>query len=305
MSIPLAKRSASIASVWLHRLLGCRSPTQFGILLYHRIVPTVAGLPAPTWNVEPRRFREQLVGLLEQGFTAWPLTRALAAYAGREATPERVFIVTFDDAYASVFQHAWPVLRELDVPATVFLSTAYLDQSGPFPFDDWGTTHRDTAPPDAYRPLSRDECRRMCDRGLIGLGSHAHTHQDLRGKPDELRRELQRSLPIVRELSGQADVAFAFPYGRRHSGHASDELIEAARSCGVSAALTTEAETVDVCTEPWGWGRFNVYDWDTGATLAARLAGWYGWAPRLQARLSGKKVHDTRPSDQESLLTCR
>lgn len=304
MTFPFAKRSAGIISLGLHRLLGDRTAQQLGILLYHRIAPVPSRLPVPTWNVPPYRFRDQLTGLLDRGYIAWSLQRALQAHASGEPTPERAFVVTFDDAYASVFLNAWPVLRELNVPATVFLSTAYLDLPGPFPFDDWGTVYRDAAPSDAYRPLTRDECRQMCDSGLIELGSHTHTHTDLRGRPAELRQELQSSIEIVRELSGQTDVPFAFPYGRRHSGHVSDALIQAARQSGVTTALTTEPEAINLREAPFPWGRFNAYDWDTSATLAARLAGWYGWAPRLQARLSRRSPRASNPIPVESPLTC-
>ncbi len=43
--------------------------------------------------------------------------------------------VTFDDGFETVYRHAWPVLQELRIPATVFLNTAYLDSPEPFPFD--------------------------------------------------------------------------------------------------------------------------------------------------------------------------
>ena len=47
------------------------------ILMYHRVVDEVPGQPKPTWNVTPRRFREQLAGLLKRGFQAWPLRKVL------------------------------------------------------------------------------------------------------------------------------------------------------------------------------------------------------------------------------------
>ena len=39
----------------------------FGILMYHRVTPPVEGVPPPTWNVTPERFRRQLGGLLARG----------------------------------------------------------------------------------------------------------------------------------------------------------------------------------------------------------------------------------------------
>jgi hypothetical protein len=64
-----------------------------------------------------------------------------------------------------------------------------------------------------------------------------------------------------------------------------------ARDVGVRCALTTEAETVRGGQSPFGWGRFNVYDWDSAQSLAAKLQGWYGWAPALQEYLRGQRVN--------------
>ena len=86
---------------------------------------------------------------------------------------------------------------------------------------------------------------------------------------------------------GLQAVPFAYPFGTVHAGYASANLIAAARSTGVTCGLTTESVLVDIHSDPLCWGRFNVFSWDTSATLAAKLSGWYSWAPRLRQRLAG------------------
>ena len=58
--------------------------------------------------------------------------------------------------------------------------------------------------------------------------------------------------------------------------------MRASRRAGVACALTTEAACVAPGADPFGWGRFNAYDWDTAGTLAAKLEGWYGWRRDVQ-----------------------
>jgi len=41
--------------------------------------------------------------------------------------PPRAVLITFDDAYLDFAEHAWPVLRRLSLPATLFVPTAYPD----------------------------------------------------------------------------------------------------------------------------------------------------------------------------------
>lgn len=46
---------------------------------------------------------------------------------GRMALPPRAVTITFDDAYSDFEQHAWPVLKQYRIPATLFVATAFPD----------------------------------------------------------------------------------------------------------------------------------------------------------------------------------
>ena len=50
--------------------------------------------------------------------------------------PPRAVAVTFDDGHLDNYTNAFPVLRRLGVPATIFLSTGYMDQEETFWFDE-------------------------------------------------------------------------------------------------------------------------------------------------------------------------
>jgi len=272
----------------LNATLGSRSNHALGIVTYHRIAHHVRDLPAPLHNVRPEIFREHLTGLLHRGFQFWPLRRVLDFHKRSESLPKQVIIITFDDGFESVYQHAWPVLKELNLPATVFLNTAYLDSKEPFPFDAWGVAYHQNAyvPAEAYRPLTIQQCTEMQQSGLIELGAHTHTHQDFRGRPHEFQQDLEVNVKRLRQLFGLDEVTFAFPYGSPQLGYADGVMVEAARKTGVLTGLTTEPVLVDHCSSPMAWGRFNAFPWDTSTTLAAKLAGWYSWAPKLKKRVA-------------------
>jgi peptidoglycan/xylan/chitin deacetylase (PgdA/CDA1 family) len=280
-----AKCAAGHVGAVLHRTLGDRAPETAGILLYHRVSPRPAGLPRPTMNVPPDRFRAQITGLLERGFRVWPLGRLLDLWMRREPVPPRTLVITFDDGFDNIATDAWPVLRELEIPATVFVSTAFLD-ADVFAFDAWGRTHSGVAPAEAYRPLTGTHTVSLLRSGLIEIGTHTHTHRDFRGDPQALAEDLRRSLDLLRSRFGLRQVPFAFPFGRPHLGYVSPALVEAARRTGVTCALTTENRPVNLATDPFSWGRFNAFEYDTAATLAAKVQGWYGWAPAIEERFS-------------------
>ncbi|MBU4400787.1 MAG: polysaccharide deacetylase family protein [Planctomycetes bacterium] len=242
----------------------------FGILIYHRVAPHVEGVAAPTWNVTPERLGRQLSGLMSRGYRPWPLRRAIECRQSGEAVPARTFVVTFDDGYDNVYHNAWPVLKELSIPATVFVATAYLDGRLPFAFDDWPAAGSDEVPDVAWKPLSTAHCSEMIENGLIEVGSHTHTHADLRGRPGMFRRDLVRSMEVLHDRLGLSDVSFAFPFG-----YFGSEMVAATREVGAKCALTAEPKVVAPRDDPFPWGRFNVGRLDTAATLALKLNGWY------------------------------
>ncbi len=254
----------------LHAVLGDRKPEAFGILMYHRVAEHHAGAAAPTINVTPQRLREQLSGLLARGFEAWPLERLLAANAGDAEIPAKVFAITFDDGFENNLTEALPILSELNLPATIFLATAFLDSPAPFPNDNWSAAGSTRVPAQTWRPLTSRQCEELQASGLVSLGAHTHTHQFFLDRVDDFRCDLQISVDVLRERFGVARPAFSFPFGL-----SSPELIAAARQTGVSCGLMTRPDCVTRGSDPFRWGRFGVTTADTAATLAAKLGGWY------------------------------
>lgn len=271
---PLRKLRSHLA-VGLSNLLGPRGPEGFGILMYHRVMPRISGLPEPTWNVTPERFEAQLRGLLQRGYQAWPLRKVLQHHREQRPIPRKTFVVTMDDGCASVFRHAWPILQRLYVPATIFLATGYLDSQDPLPFDDWLAAGAEQAPPESWRAMTTDQCRQLARSGLIELGAHTHSHDDFRGRPEALREDLVTCLEVLQEKFGLSNATFAFPYGTVSLGYAGGELSQVARDAGLLCSLTTEHGVNRPDSDPFLWRRFPAEQFDTASTLAAKLNGWY------------------------------
>lgn len=270
------------------RWWGPRHPQAFGILTYHRVADGVGRDPA-LLNVTPRRFRRQLAGLLRLGYEPWPLRRLVDSHTRGEAIPRRAFAVVFDDGYADTYYHAWPVLRELKVPATVFLATAYLDSEQRFPFDDWSTDGAANS-----RPLTTDQCREMQSSGVIDLGSHTHQHADFRRRADQFAADLRESLTLLEKRFQITAAAFSFPYG-----YVEPESVAAARRLGVSCGLTAECELVTPAQDPFHWGRFGATQLDTPLSLAAKLDGWYSWLQTTWRRVRRRgRVFETQHLDE-------
>jgi len=90
---------------------------------YHYIRP-VFDHPYPgIYGVTPVQFERQL-RMLSRGGTFVSAVQLRDAIRGVAELPEKSIIVTFDDGLREQYEHAWPVLLRLGVPAIFFVNTA-------------------------------------------------------------------------------------------------------------------------------------------------------------------------------------
>lgn len=103
------------------------------VLLYHRVAALSSD--PQLLSVHPQRFKKQMEYLATH-YHVWSLQRLLKAACEEHSLPERVVAVTFDDGYVDNLLEAKPVLETYQSPATVFVSTAYLDREREFWWDE-------------------------------------------------------------------------------------------------------------------------------------------------------------------------
>lgn len=175
------------------------------VLEYHH----VAADTPPSTSVTPAKFEAHMDHLAENDFTVWPLPRLVETVRAGGEVPERTVAITFDDAYASVYDEVFPRLQERDWPFTVFVATESIDKGI-----------------DAF--VSWDELREMEAAGVT-VGNHSvdHAHMVARGERDREQWLADARANIVdaqerlgTELESPARL-FAWPFGnsrRRYSG---------------------------------------------------------------------------------------
>lgn len=292
----------SEASGTLRHVFGRLAKSTVGILTYHRITDSINGVPFPAINVTPTRFRSHLEGLQRAGFRFESLSKVLAVQEASRPLPERTVVITFDDIYDNVFQNAWPVLREMKIPATCFISTAFVDTTQPFLFDPWAREHRGRIPTDTWKPITSQHLTEMMDTGLVELGAHTHTHQDFRDSPEAFATDLATGIQELKTKFGVSGLPFAFPYGSPRMGFCNSELMKAVKVAGLRCGLSTESRTNSMTSSPFGWGRFHVFEHDTPQSLASKLDGYYEWLPRLKNRFtSGHNSSQTQLFTESSV----
>jgi len=91
------------------------------ILLFHRVRPE----PDPYLPAMPVEDFARQLECLRRRFRVCSLEEALDGVE-RGDVPENAVVITFDDGYRDNFDHAFPILRTLGLPATFFLATGVI-----------------------------------------------------------------------------------------------------------------------------------------------------------------------------------
>ncbi len=176
--------------------------------------------------VTPANLERQIDHLLARGY------RGVSFAEAARGAPGRVMAVTFDDAFASVAERAFPILARLGVPGTVFVPTDFPDRREPMSWpgiDGWlDGPHADELLPASWRQLQD-----LAEAGWE-VGSHSRSHPHLTSLSDaELRAELAGSRDALIERIGGSCDSLAYPYGAYD-----DRVVRFARSAGYTAAAT-------------------------------------------------------------------
>ena len=104
------------------------------VLMYHRVLPEeLAGqsFSHPGLIVSPETFKQQMA-LLQRKFLPLSLDEFMANMESGRPFPDGACLVTFDDGWVDNHEFALPILRELGIPAVVFVATDYIEANRPF-----------------------------------------------------------------------------------------------------------------------------------------------------------------------------
>lgn len=152
------------------------------ILVYHRVLTEWD--PLRQGELVAEVFDEQ-VHFLSKNFAVLPLLEAVSLLK-QGKLPRRACCITFDDGYADNLTVALPILKQYDLPATVFIATGYLD--GQRMFND--------AVIDAIALAERPEL----DLRELDLGQHClETQKDRQLAVVSILRKFRYRTPEARE----------------------------------------------------------------------------------------------------------
>ncbi len=92
------------------------------ILMYHRVFPDASGRA-----IHPDEFLKQMKQIKQQ-FNVISLKALISQYKQNKSIPENTIVVTFDDGYLDFYDHVYPIMRELELPVTFFVTAGFVEQ---------------------------------------------------------------------------------------------------------------------------------------------------------------------------------
>lgn len=198
----------------------CAADTEVPILLYHNVTRGYS-LQDTSLHITPEEFENQLTALMDNGYNIISLQQYIK-YVNNEfggELPEKPVIITFDDGYMGVYTQAYPILKKLNIPATVFVITGLVG-------------YNDTL----YPHFSWQQAKEMDESGIIDIQSHTRFHYNSTEiSPSLLTLELRKSkYDIETRLNKKCNI-LAFPYGAYD-----DEGLNAALKAGYGCVARTE-----------------------------------------------------------------
>jgi len=180
------------------------------VLMYHLVESTAK---ESSLYVHPDNFERQMEYLKLHRYRVIPLSQLLDEIKGGKPLAPNTVAITLDDGTLDNFRNAFPVLRKMGFPATIFMITDHIGRPG------W---------------LSSEDLK-ILDESGIAIGSHTVHHAFLpKLGPEEVRRELVESKKTLEGLLGHPVTLFSYP-----AGGVTPAVRQAVLDAGYVGAVTT------------------------------------------------------------------
>lgn len=176
----------------------------------------------PATNIRLDQFKAHIEELKEGRYNVMPLEAIIKALRAGTSLPDKTIGITIDDAYLSVYEEAFPLLKAAHLPFTLFVTTGNIGDT-----------------PTSY--MSWKQVNEMAQSKLVTIGNHLASHVSaLEMSESEIKQEMSRAQSKIRQKTGKSPALFSFPYGEY-----SNKAVELVETAGFQAAFGQQSGAVD------------------------------------------------------------
>lgn len=218
------------------------------ILMYHRF-----GYEDNTLFVTPENFKKQMSYLKEKGYNVISLDELVEGIRAKKKFKHNTVAITVDDGYEDNYTYAYPVLKENNLPATIFIIAGHIGEAKGF--------------------LTWEEVRGML-KNRITFGAHTKSDVYVPSLTDDssLWEETAGAKKVIEaNIGGKVDL-FCYP-----TGGFTEKAKETLKKAGYKAACTTNRGFVDFNKDLYELKRVKITNSDMNKpfSFAAKLSGYY------------------------------
>lgn len=192
-------------------------PKMVPVLMYHHF--EVDKNDSNEMIVKKSEFEKQMRYLKSNGYTPISIKELKKFVEGRSDLPKNPILITADDGYLSNYNIMYPILKKLNMKATIFIVGNDIDNAGK-------TNSK-------LPKLTWNKIKEMYDSGLIGIGCHtynSHVKGDtisgnmgifsspLLGETKKeyekrINNDIEKNINSIKLNLGYQPISFAYPYG--------------------------------------------------------------------------------------------
>ena len=158
-------------------------------------------------KVPEQQFRQQMKYIKDNNYTTITLQQLYEFILENKPVPQKSVVITFDDGYVDNYQYAYPILKEFNLNATVFVITKTIDKRKNY--------------------LTSNQLKELQSNG-IDIQSHTLDHEELTTLSYEKQlNTLKESKKNLENILGKKVNYIAYPYAKYN-----DNTIKAAKDAG-------------------------------------------------------------------------
>ena len=155
--------------------------------MYHRFNES----KYPSTNIQMNIFEQQVNIIKKSGYKFLNPNNFHKIYDKEKL--EKTILLSVDDGYNSFYQHAWPYLKNNQIPFLIFISTEAVGKKG---YMGW------------------NEIKEIEKYDFVTIGNHSHSHDYLVNfSYDEFKKDIEKSIKIFEDNLGYNPKFFSYPFG--------------------------------------------------------------------------------------------